>query len=68
MRVGDGADCMVATVAVPPPVAEDPLVLHAGEAMFHAGADFEMFDIIRLLARQERQSRAFAVLAPPVRC
>lgn len=61
MHVGDGLDRVVEAVAALSAVAEDLVVLHAGEGMLDTGADPAVLGVVLLLAGQQGPSGTFVV-------
>lgn len=52
---------VVEAVAVPPAVAEDLVVLHAADDVFHPGADLAAGGVVLLLAREQIPPGTLAV-------
>jgi hypothetical protein len=61
VHAGDGLDGVVEAVAALSAVAEDLVVLHAGEGVLDAGEDLAMLRVVLLLALQKGSSGACAV-------
>lgn len=61
MHVGDGSDGVMESIAALAAVAEDLVVLHAGEGVLDARTDLAMLGVVGFFTGQEGPALAFAV-------